>query len=423
MSSRRERERDREREEEEEDDPSRYPKYMSITGEPLQLDLDKSFLGKCRHIDEFESLNQLGEGTYGVVRRARDRKITNRTDKHTIVALKQVRIFDEDRNNGIPITALREIFLLRDLKHRNVVRVLDVAVGDELHDVYMVMEYAEQDLANLLDYARVNYSQSEVKCLAKQLFEGLEYLHDRNVIHRDIKASNLLLTAKGILKIADFGLAREYSERPLTPSVVTVWYRSPELLLGASRYTQAVDIWAAGMVIGEIIKQVPLCPGENEIDQLNKIAQLLGVPNDRIWPKIHTMPSYHQLKYRIQNPQRQNQLEILFLGITSSATVNLINSCLTYDPEKRITARQCLSHEYFREAPAPKETSMMPTFPESRNSGNNNSGADGGNDTIAVHGKRAGGFDGAGGSGNGGYVFDFDGQFGGMPQKKRHRHG
>ncbi|KAK6339253.1 Cdc2- kinase [Orbilia javanica] len=146
MSSRRERERERERDrdEEEEDSPNRYPKYMSITGEPLELDLDKKFLGKCRHIDEFESLNQLGEGTYGVVRRARDRKITNRTDKHAIVALKQVRIFDEDRNNGIPITALREIFLLRDLKHRNVVRVLDVAVGDELHDVYMVMEYAEQ---------------------------------------------------------------------------------------------------------------------------------------------------------------------------------------------------------------------------------------------------------------------------------------
>ncbi|EPS44693.1 hypothetical protein H072_1328 [Dactylellina haptotyla CBS 200.50] len=136
-SSRRERDRD-------DDSPSRLPKYMSITGEPLQLDLDKGFLGKCRHIDEFESLNQLGEGTYGVVRRARDRKISNRTDKHAIVALKQVRIFDEDRNNGIPITALREIFLLRDLKHRNVVRVLDIAVGDELNDVYMVMEYAEQ---------------------------------------------------------------------------------------------------------------------------------------------------------------------------------------------------------------------------------------------------------------------------------------
>ncbi|KAF3931962.1 hypothetical protein ABW20_dc0101981 [Dactylellina cionopaga] len=411
MSSRRERDRD-------DDSPSRLPKYLSITGEPLQLDLDKGFLGKCRHVDEFESLNQLGEGTYGVVRRARDRKVSNQTDRHAIVALKQVRIFDEDRNNGIPITALREIFLLRDLKHRNVVRVLDVAVGDELHDVYMVMEYAEQDLANLLDHARVSYSQSEVKCLAKQLFEGLEYLHDRNVIHRDIKASNLLLTAKGILKIADFGLAREYSSRPLTPHVVTVWYRSPELLLGANRYTTTVDIWAAGMVIGEILKQTPLCPGENEIEQLNKIAQLLGVPNDRIWPKIHTMPGYHQMKYRIQNPQRQNQLEILFLGITTSATVNLLNACLTYDPDKRISARQALSHEYFRENPPPKEPSLLPTFPESRN----NTNTEGASETISVHGKRAGGY-GESSNSNSGYVFDFDGHFGSMPQKKRHRHG
>ncbi|KAF3929444.1 hypothetical protein AA313_de0204701 [Arthrobotrys entomopaga] len=122
MASRRERDPDGDGD----DSPGRYPKYMSITGEPLQLDLDRGFLA------------------YGVVRRARDRKVTNRTDKHAIVALKQVRIFDEDRNNGIPITALREIFLLRDLKHRNVVRVLDIAVGDELNDVYMVMEYAEQ---------------------------------------------------------------------------------------------------------------------------------------------------------------------------------------------------------------------------------------------------------------------------------------
>ncbi|KAK6526338.1 hypothetical protein TWF694_004936 [Orbilia ellipsospora] len=232
----------------------------------------------------------------------------------------------------------------------------------------------------------------------------------------DIKASNLLLTAKGILKIADFGLAREYSSRPLTPHVVTVWYRAPELLLGANRYTPAVDIWAAGMVIGEIIKQVPLCPGENEIEQLNEIARLLGVPNDRIWPKIHTMPGYHQMKYRIQNPQRQNQLEILFLGLTSTATVNLLNSCLTYDPDKRITARRALSHEYFREKPAPKEPSLLPTFPESRNS-TNESG-----ESIAVHGKRVGGY-GESTSANSGYVFDFDGHFGGMPQKKRHRQG
>ncbi|KAF3929468.1 hypothetical protein AA313_de0209330 [Arthrobotrys entomopaga] len=170
------------------------------------------------------------------------------------------------------------------------------------------------------------------------------------------------------------------------------------------------------MVIGEIIKQVPLCPGENEIEQLNEIARLLGVPNDRIWPKIHTMPGYHQMKYRIQNPQRQNQLEILFLGLTSTATVNLLNACLTYDPDKRITARRALSHEYFREKPAPKEPSLLPTFPESRN-GTNESG-----ESIAVHGKRAGGY-GESTSANSGYVFDFDGHFGGMPQKKRHRQG
>ncbi|KAL7268216.1 hypothetical protein RUND412_009168 [Rhizina undulata] len=382
-------------------DHSDPPKYLSITGQPLAgLDSREILLGayirhlshqqeltspgRCRDIEEFEQLNQLGEGTYGVVHRAHD------TKNAKIVALKQVRIFDHDRGNGIPITALREISILKSLRHNNVVNVLDVAVGKELNDVYMVMEYAEQDLANLLDHAKVQYSESEVKCLMKQLLEGLDYLHRHDIIHRDIKMSNLLLTSRGILKIADFGMARKFSHRPLTPGVVTVWYRSPELLLSATRYTPSVDIWSAGCILGELLLLAPLLPGDTEMEQFSLIVKLLGSPSDRIWPKMKLLPGIPSGSRGGYVPppvgaQRENMLERRFKD-KSKETVKLLNDMLTFDPERRITAPEALKHRYFSESPRAVRPEMMQTWPEIRN-----------RETSR---KRAGGEE-------GGYVFDF----------------
>ena len=310
--------------------------------------------------------------------------------------------------------------------------------------------------------------------------------------------SNLLLTAKGILKIgtfffykipfqnplrltqttlsssffypqlfpyyfyhkqtADFGMAREFSPRPLTPQVVTVWYRPPELLFGATRYTPAVDIWSAGMVLGELISSSPVCPGENELDQYRLLVSLLGAPSERIWPKMRLLPQTAQFLASENSGSGgrsssnmgggggggTNNLERKFIGLTSKSGVQLLNSCLTYDPERRITAKVALGHYFFREAPVAKAADEMPTFPELRN---HESGSGGGGDrphsgtivgdegsTIAVHGKRAaatgsaaaGTSSNATGSGGGigsGYVFDFDGDFANLPSKKRHRAG
>lgn len=159
---------------------------------------DEHCYGRCRPVTEFEKLNRIGEGTYGVVYRARD------TVSHEIVALKKVRM--EREKDGIPLSGLREISLLLNLGHKNIVQLKEVVVGRHLDSIFLVMEYCEQDLASLLDNMSLPFKEAEIKCLMLQLFHGVKYLHDRFIVHRDLKVSNLLLTGKGMLKI---GKSRE----------------------------------------------------------------------------------------------------------------------------------------------------------------------------------------------------------------------
>ncbi|KAK9236223.1 kinase-like domain-containing protein [Lipomyces kononenkoae] len=343
--------------------PSPIPDLMTITNKPINVSLYKGFLGSSTSINQFDKLNRLGEGTYGVVYRARDRR-TNE-----IVALKAVRIFANEKRDGIPNTALREISLLKSLRHENIIRVLEVAVGEtQLDEVYMVLEYAEHDLADLIDYSNARFSASEVKCLMKQLLEGLEYIHKRGIIHRDIKMSNLLLTARGILKIADFGLARSHTDRPMTPGVVTIWYRCPELLFGTKNYTSAIDLWSTGCIMGELVCRKPLLPGESEKQQIDLIVDLLGAPNERIWPGFRTLPLARNFRLHDLRP---NTLDRVLRG-QSRATIEFVNDLLTYDPDKRITAKAALQHQYFEERPKAMDPGLLPTFPEVRSFSNTN---------------------------------------------------
>ncbi|KAG4137204.1 hypothetical protein ERO13_D07G057300v2 [Gossypium hirsutum] len=316
----------------------------------------------CRSVYEYERLNKISEGTYGVVFRARDKKTGE------IVALKKVKILDrrELEEFGFPLTSLREINILASFNHSSIVKVKEVVVDD--HDnVYMVMEYMEHDLKALMESMKWPFSTSDVKCLMLQLLEGVKYLHDNWVLHRDLKTSNLLLSNQGELKICDFGMARQYGspQKQYTTKVVTQWYRAPELLLGAKTYSTAVDMWSVGCIMAEMLAKQPLFKGTSEIDQLRKIFDTLGTPNEKIWAGFSELPgskaNYSKQRY---NLLRKKFPVASFTGsaVLSDAGFDLLNRLLTYDPEKRITADDALKHDWFRELPLPKSKEFLPTF-------------------------------------------------------------
>ncbi|KAL5075908.1 hypothetical protein RYX36_014892 [Vicia faba] len=319
-----------------------------------------NMLQGCRSVNEFERLNKIDEGTYGVVYRAKDKKTGE------IVALKKVKM--EKEKEGFPLTSLREINILLSFHHPFIVDVKEVVVGSSLDSIFMVMEYMEHDLKGLMEAMKQPFSQSEVKCLMLQLLEGVKYLHDNWVLHRDLKTSNLLLNNRGELKICDFGLARQYGSplKPYTSLVVTLWYRAPELLLGTKQYSTAIDMWSLGCIMAELLSKEPLFNGRTEFDQLNKIFRILGTPNETIWPGFSKLPlvkaNYVKHQY---NLLRKKFPATSFTGspVLSDSGFDLLNKLLTYDPEKRITAEDALNHEWFREVPLPKSKEFMPTFP------------------------------------------------------------
>ncbi|XP_044137864.1 cyclin-dependent kinase 11B isoform X7 [Bufo gargarizans] len=308
----------------------------------------------CRSVEEFQCLNRIEEGTYGVVYRAKDKK----TDE--IVALKRLKM--EKEKEGFPITSLREINTILKAQHDNIVRVREIVVGSNMDKIYIVMNYVEHDLKSLMETMKQPFLPGEVKTLMIQLLRGVRHLHDNWILHRDLKTSNLLLSHAGILKVGDFGLAREYGSplKPYTPIVVTLWYRAPELLLGAKEYSTAIDMWSVGCIFGELLTQKPLFPGKSEIDQINKIFKDLGTPSEKIWPGYNELPAVKKMTF---SEYPYNNLRKRFGALLSDQGFDLMNKFLTYCPAKRITAEDGLKHEYFCETPLPIDPSMFPTWP------------------------------------------------------------
>ncbi|GAX80947.1 hypothetical protein CEUSTIGMA_g8382.t1 [Chlamydomonas eustigma] len=315
-------------------------------------------------IQRYEKLYRIGEGTYGIVYKARDR------ENDEIVALKKVR-FDHAKD-GVPVTSIRELRVLQSVNHPNIVRLKKVVTGTKAESIFLVFEYCEHDVGRLLDSLNSSFTLSEIKCLLKQLLEALVYLHDRWVMHRwvmmhrDIKMSNLLYNSRGQLKLCDFGLARYFAHYPsaMTPRVVTLWYRAPEVLLGTEIYDEAIDMWSVGCVLGELLKSEPLFPAENEMECLRMQCNLLGSPNTKTWPGLQGILATSNLK-----PPEQplcSNLRQTFRHLSDEG-LDLLSGLLSFDPETRFTARQAIRHPFFNERPLPKACEDMPTFPSSHN--------------------------------------------------------
>ncbi|PAA64459.1 hypothetical protein BOX15_Mlig023243g1, partial [Macrostomum lignano] len=316
----------------------------------------------CRNVEEYHCLNRIEEGTYGVVYRACDKKTKE------IVALKRLKM--ENEREGFPITSLREINTLLKAQHENIVTVREIVVGSNMDKIYIVMDYVAHDLKSLMEIMTKPFKIEEVKCLMLQLLRAVAHLHDNWILHRDLKTSNLLLSHQGILKVGDFGLAREYGSplKKYTTVVVTLWYRSVELLLGTKLYSTPIDCWSVGCIFGELLLKEPLFRGKGEIEQLKLIFRELGRPTEKIWPDLLQLAAAKRLL--VEQPlfdgdeYRFNRLKNRFpADRMSDAAFGLINGLLTFDPSRRLTAEQALKHEYFSERPAAIDPSLFPTWP------------------------------------------------------------
>ncbi|KAJ0250445.1 putative cell division-related protein [Hirschfeldia incana] len=310
-----------------------------------------------RRADSFEKLDKIGQGTYSNVYRARD------LDQKKIVALKKVR-FDNLEPESVRFMA-REIQILRRLDHPNIIKLEGLVTSRMSCSLYLVFEYMEHDLAGLASHPAVKFSESQVKCYLQQLLRGLDHCHTRGVLHRDIKGSNLLIDNSGVLKIADFGLASffdpSHQTQPLTSRVVTLWYRPPELLLGATRYGAGVDLWSTGCILAELYAGKPIMPGRTEVEQLHKIFKLCGSPSEDYWVKSR-LP--HATIFKPTQPYKRI-VDETFKEFPQPALA-LLETLLSVNPDDRGTANSALQSEFFSARPLPCDPSSLPKYPPSK---------------------------------------------------------
>nr|XP_014340093.1 PREDICTED: cyclin-dependent kinase 18 [Latimeria chalumnae] len=286
-------------------------------------------------LETYIKLDKLGEGTYATVFKGRSKLTEN------LVALKEIRLEHEE---GAPCTAIREVSLLKNLKHANIVTLHDIIHTER--SLTLVFEYLDSDLKQYLDNCGNLMSMHNVKIFMFQLLRGLAYCHKRKILHRDLKPQNLLINERGELKLADFGLARAKSVPTKTYSneVVTLWYRPPDVLLGSTEYSTQIDMWGVGCILYEMVTGRPMFPGSTIKEELHLIFRLLGTPTEETWPGITSNEEFNAYHF----PQYKPQALISHVPRLDSEGLDLLANLLLYEARSRISAEIALQHSYFK---------------------------------------------------------------------------
>lgn len=330
---------------------------------------------ECRSADEFyNNLKPVQEGRHGVVYRA--------TCKETgsLVALKNVKNSKDGNPGGFSMIVMREVNVLLTLNHPNIITLKEIVHVSQEDDEegedanwFLVMEFMEHDLKDIVTTMKTPFSEAQVKHLMMQLAEAVRALHEAWVLHRDLKTANLLLDNRGILKVCDLGMARFFGDPycPFTEEVISRWYRPPEILLGTKQYTENVDVWSMGCIFGELLQRSVLLPGDTEVDQLTKSWALIGTPTEEAWPEYAKLVETKKFKFkktekstlRTQFPRIGYDPEYVHgeackTTSLSDAGISLLSLMLTANPAHRGSAEDVCAHLYFSESPLPEPLSV-----------------------------------------------------------------
>uniref|UniRef100_A0A4W5LWX9 cyclin-dependent kinase n=1 Tax=Hucho hucho TaxID=62062 RepID=A0A4W5LWX9_9TELE len=285
-------------------------------------------------LETYVKLGKLGEGTYATVFKGRSKLTEN------LVALKEIRLEHEE---GAPCTAIREVSLLKNLKHANIVTLHDIIHTER--SLTLVFEYLDSDLKQYLDNCGNLMCMNNVKIFMFQLLRGLSYCHKRKILHRDLKPQNLLINDKGELKLADFGLARAKSVPTKTYSneVVTLWYRPPEVLLGTTEYSTPIDMWGVGCILFEMATGRPMFPGSTVKEELHLVFRIIGTPTEDSWPGISSNDEFRSYMFSQYRPQPL----INHVPRLDTEGIDMLTALLMYDTRTRVSAEASLRHPYF----------------------------------------------------------------------------
>ena len=300
--------------------------------------------------ERYEFVSKIGSGAFGTVHLGYDF-----VEKRNI-AIKVLPLSRE----GIPKNVFREMESLRQLISDPTAKGSEYIV--HLYDVFpdqykisLVMEYLPSDLGKVIQNIKSHLPHNILKSISQMILSGLAHCHTSGIMHRDIKPSNILISPQGVLKLADFGLARplptaaELEQGLISPQVATRWYRPPELLFASTSYTQSMDIWSAAAVIAECVMLAPLFLGSSDIDQIFRVFQIMGTPTPESWPGACALPDYTKITF----PTMKSIPLPLLMPQSHVDDINFLSKLLILNPDSRLSASEALSDSYYSTTPLP----------------------------------------------------------------------